>query len=113
MPKKNLIPIELPVEQPDCCATCKLVGLIPKGNRQGKYTHVCCATAEALTRRGIKVKASEKDSKHPLKRPCDAWYRNFVETNPKRIWGLPRDRYFLWRVPYENEYELQIKFPKR
>ena len=43
MPKRNIVQIQLPAEKPDCCATCPLVGLVPKHLRQhrSKETHVC------------------------------------------------------------------------
>ena len=73
MPKRNIVQIKLPAEKPDCCATCPLVGLVPKHLRQhrSKETHVCLGTMEALTGRGIQVRASGRDSNHPLRRPCD------------------------------------------
>ena len=50
MPKRNIVQIKLPPEKPDCCATCPLVGLVPKHLRQhrSKETHVCLGTMEAL-----------------------------------------------------------------
>lgn len=113
MPKRNFIPIPLPIEQPARCADCPLCGLIPPGQNQGKYTHVCCATSDALTRRGIAVNAREKDAKHPWHRPCDKWWDNFTQHNPKREYGIPVERYFTWRKPYEDTLQLSIKFPKR
>lgn len=58
MPKHNTTPIQLPAEQPDCCALCPLVGIIPKANRPKgtKETHCCLGTMEALSGRGIKEK---------------------------------------------------------
>ena len=60
MPKRNIVQLTLPPEKPDCCATCPLVGLVPKHLRQhrSKETHVCLGTMEALTGRGIQVRAS-------------------------------------------------------
>lgn len=113
MPKRNFISIKLPAEQPARCADCPLCGLIPAGQNEGKWTHVCCATQDALTRRGIQVNAREKDSKHPWHRPCDKWWDAFIARNPLHEYGIPVERYFLWRKPYEDTLQLTIRFPKR
>ena len=62
--KKNQV--ILTAEPPDSCYECPMLGLIPEGQRDGKWTHVCCATGDALTGRGIKVKVSKK---------AEAWNR--------------------------------------
>ena len=113
MPKQLIKRIHLPTEQPDCCALCPLVGVIPKGQTSGQYTHICCATRDALTRRGIRVEASKRDSKHPWHRPCDDWWDSFISHNPRHEYGIPMERYWAWRKPYEDTLQLQIKFPKR
>lgn len=114
MPKRNLTPITLPVEKPDCCAACPLCGLIPKCQRPkgSKETHVCLATSEALGGRGIKVKASERDSHHPLRRPCDGKWEAWIRF-PKRQFMLNSDFYLMYRVPYEQTQQMIIRFHNR
>jgi hypothetical protein len=55
----------------------------------------------------------ERDPRHLWHRPCDAWWEKFVEHNPKRLYGIPTERYFAWRKPYEDTLQLAIRFPKR
>ena len=112
MPKRNHTLITLPTVKPDCCAICPLVGLIPKHYdrpRGSKETHVCLGTYEALTGRGIKVRASQKDSNHRLRRPCDdkwdAW-----QLFPGRKFAVNTQYYLEFRVPYEQGMQMTIKF---
>ena len=111
MPKRNIVQITLPPEKPDCCAACPLVGLIPKHLRQhrSKETHVCLGTMEALTGRGIRVRASSRDSNHPLRRPCDNRWNAWM-TLPGRKIGISNVSYIQCRIPYEQGLQLQIKF---
>jgi len=113
MPKRNIVQIKLPAEKPDCCATCPLVGLVPKHLRQhrSKETHVCLGTMEALTGRGINVRASGRDSNHPLRRPCDNRWDAWM-TLPGRKLGISNVSYIQCRIPYEQGQQLQIKFHK-
>ena len=113
MPKRNIVQIQLPSEKPDCCATCPLVGLVPKHLRQhrSKETHVCLGTMEALTGRGVQVRASNRDSNHPLRRPCDNRWNAWM-TLPGRKLGISNISYIQCRIPYEQGQQLQIKFHK-
>lgn len=108
--------VQLKSEQPESCAKCPLLGLIPEGQRDGKWTHVCCATGTALTGRGITVNAKirkERDPKHPWHRECDGIWNAWYEANPHHTFTIPIDRYIAWRQPYNYSLGLQINFPKR
>lgn len=111
MPRKLNYMVGLPMEQPDCCAECPLVGVIPKEQRPkgSKETHVCLGTHEALSGRGIKVRASRRDVHHPLRRPCDARWRMWV-TLPGRQYALKKEYYQIYRLPYEQGMQMVIKF---
>jgi len=114
MPKRNIIQIQLPPVQPDCCAECPLLGLVPKyvnRPRNSKETHVCIGTMEALTQRGSKVRASERDSNHPLRRPCDNRWNAWMSL-PNHKLGVNIDSYNDCRIPYEGQQQLHIKFHK-
>ena len=97
----------------DCCATCPLVGIIPKVNRPKgtKETHCCLGTMEALSGRGINVRASEKDSRHPWHRPCDNKWQAWM-LFPKRTIHVNSIAYIQCRVPYEQSRQLTFKFHK-
>lgn len=114
MPKRLHYMVTLPMEKPDCCAECPLVGIIPKNERPhgSKETHVCLGTHEALSGRGIKVRASEKDSHHPLRRPCDGRWRMWA-TLPGRQYAVRTEYYQIYRLPYEQGLQMVIKFHKR
>lgn len=112
MPKRNVIGIELPAVQPDCCAECPLLGLVPKyvpRRRNSKETHVCMGTMEALTQRGSRVRASSRDAKHPWKRPCDGRWAAWMQL-PGRKLGVSVQTYNDCRVPLESTMVLKIKF---
>ena len=112
MPKRNIVQITLPAEQPDCCAECPLLGLVPKyvaRPKNSKETHVCCGTMEAITQRGSKVRASQRDSNHPLHRPCDNRWHSWMQL-PQRKLGITTQTYNDCRIPYECTLQLQIKF---
>ena len=101
MPKQLFTPIQLPPEQPPCCAACPLVGIIPQCERPkgSKETHVCLATGEALAGRGI---VSQHD-RH--RRPCDDLWDSWP-----RKYGIRRDYYLRYRVPYDQSKQMVIKF---
>jgi hypothetical protein len=109
---KNQTLIKLRPSQPDCCADCPLVGLVPsyvKKPKGSKETHVCMATFEALTGRGIKIRASQRDSTHPLHRPCDNYWEKWVQL-PGSYLPVPDELYLNSRLPYERTQQLRIKF---
>ena len=112
----NLQKVQLPPAQPDCCADgCPLLGLIPKSTprpKNSKETHVCLGTMEALTKRGTKIRASQRDAHHPLHRPCDTRWEMWM-TLPRRILNVNRQFYAECRIPYEATLQMQIKFHNR
>lgn len=112
MPKRNIIQIQLPLSQPDSCAECPLLGLVPKYVRRpknSKETHVCCGTMEAMTQRGSRIKASQRDSHHPLRRPCDNRWHSWMQLTGQKL-GISTQTYNDCRIPYENTLQLQIRF---
>jgi hypothetical protein len=112
MPKRNIVMVKLPAEQPDCCAQCPLLGVIPKYVQRPKYskeTMVCLGTMEALTERGSRVKRSERDNQHPLRRPCDSRWHAWMQL-PDRKLGVNSQSFNDCRIPYESTLQLQIKF---
>lgn len=112
---KGLTPIQLPLVQPDCCFDCPLCGLIPKGYngkpKGSKETHVCLGTWEALTGRGIKICASNRDSHHPLRRPCDTRWEAWMKLD-ERCFLIPDEAYIEFRQPFERGLQFKIKFHK-
>lgn len=114
MPKRNIVQIQLPPEQPDCCAECPLLGLVPKyvsRPKNSKETLVCCGTMEAITQRGSKVRASNRDTNHPLHRPCDNRWHSWMQLAGRKL-GISTQTYNDCRIPYECTLQLQIKFHK-
>ena len=110
----NIQKVLLPSSQPDCCAECPLLGLVPKyvaRPKNSKETHVCIGTMEALTQRGSKIRASQRDEHHPLRRPCDSRWDMWM-TLPRRILNVNRVYYRDCRLPYETTLQMQIKFHK-
>ena len=106
-------PIKLPMAQPDCCFDCPLCGLIPKdhpGKPKGsKETHVCLGTWEALTGRGIKVRASQRDGHHPLRRPCDTKWEAWLLLD-RQYFLISDEAYIHYRLPFEHGLQFTIKF---
>jgi hypothetical protein len=112
MPRRNIVQILLPPVQPDCCAECPLLGLVPKNvprRKNSKETHVCIGTMEALTQRGSRVRASARDVNHPWHRPCDSRWEAWMQL-PGRKLGVSVQAFNECRVPYESTLQLQIKF---
>lgn len=112
MPKKNFIQVQLPAKQPDCCAECPLLGLVPKyvqRPKNSKETMVCLGTMEALTQRGSKIRASNRDATHPLHRPCDRIWKAW-EQLPNRRLGISIQTYNDCRIPYEGTLQMRIRF---
>lgn len=114
MPRRNIIQIQLPPEQPDCCAECPLLGCVPKyvaRPKNSKETMVCIGTMEAMSQRGSRVRASKRDACHPLRRPCDSRWHSWMQL-PMRKLGVNTQTYNDCRIPYECSLQLQIKFHK-
>lgn len=113
MPKRLFTSQTLPQDKPDCCAICPLCGIVPKNLRQPKSyeTHVCLGTMEAMTQRFINVRSSNRDSHHPLKRPCDSRWDAWQQL-PDRKFPISTNIYIQCRVPFESTHQLVIKFHK-
>lgn len=114
MPKKNFVQIKLPLNQPDSCAECPLIGIVPEYSERpkGSYeTRVCLGTMEAMTIRFSKVKASNRDSHHPLRRYCDKLWKAWI-CLPRQSISIPIEQYNECRRPYEEQFQLKIKFHK-
>jgi len=112
MPRRNIVQVQLPAEKPDCCAECPLLGLVPKyvaRPKNSKETHVCCGTMEAITQRLSKVRASQRDANHPLRRVCDSRWQAWMQL-PGRKLGIPVQVFNDCRVPYECTLQLRIRF---
>jgi hypothetical protein len=111
MPKRNIVKVQLPPVQPDCCAECPLLGVIPKQYRPhgSKETLVCLGTMDAMTPPFSRSRASTKDSKHPLRRPCDSRWIAW-QTLPLRKLGISIQQYNECRLPYEQSLQMVFKF---
>ena len=112
MPKRNIIQVQLPIAQPDSCKDCPLLGLIPKEIKRpyrSQMTHICLGTMKALTARLSRRKASEKDARHPLHRPCDRVWKAW-QTSPGMIIGINAEHYNRCRMPYIQSLQMQIDF---
>ena len=113
MPKKIYTQIKLPREQPNSCMSCPCLGAIPKHERRkgSQETLVCLATHHAMSARLARSKASDHDSKHPLKRSCDAdWDRwqadPYFGSYPIRMVDISK-----YRDPFVRDYlEFHIIF---
>ena len=115
MPPKAIIPIEIKMEQPDCCAKCPLIGLIPKEQRQKglRQSYVCLGVlGEPLASKGIWASASAyKAKKKKLHRPCDTRWEAWTQL-PGRKFGMSYAHYLQYRLPYEQRNQLIINFKK-
>lgn len=111
MPKRNFIPVQLAPEQYDKCVDCPLIGLIPENERkEGKRKkYVCLGTMKALTSKGVWIKASKRDAKHPLHRPCDSYWPAWM-TLRRREFNMSTPLYTKYRLPYEQTIQPQIDF---
>ena len=105
--------VKLPEKQPDCCAICPLIGLIPKDKVPPKSyeTLVCIGTCEAITKRASAIRASLRNKKHPLHRPCDSKWALWMELK-NRIIGVNKEMYLQCRIPYEQKMQLSLNFIK-
>lgn len=115
MPKKLFIQIQLAAEQYDRCADCPLCGLIPESERkEGKRMKYVCLgvlypSLQALSSRGIWVRASKRDTKHPLHRPCDTRWAAWM-TLKNRQFALRADVFTKYRLPFEQNLQPRINF---
>ena len=114
MPKRNFIIQKLPLQQPDCCAECPLLGIIPQEARKyGSYeTLVCLGTMDAMTQRQSKIRASRRDSKHPLHRYCDTRWQAWTLLEGHEF-PISIESYNRYRLPYEMSFQPLIRFHKR
>jgi hypothetical protein len=115
MSKQAIIPQEIPMEQPDTCARCPLLGLIPKEQRgkNVRQAYVCLGVlGVALTSKGIHSSAeSYRKKNRKLHRPCDTRWHAWTQL-PGRLFGISYANYLQYRLPYEQGQQLQIKFKK-
>ena len=111
MPKRNFIPSQLAPEQYDRCCDCPLCGLIPENERrEGKRKkYVCLGVMKALTSKSIYLKASNRDQKHPLHRPCDTKWAAWM-TLKDRVFYMATILYTKYRLPFEQTYQPKIDF---
>ena len=105
--------IKLPEKQPDCCAICPLLGLIPKDRVPAKSYEklVCLGTNEAMTQRASRIRASQRNSKHPLHRYCDNKWRFWMQLK-NRCLGINSTMYLQCRIPYEQSQQMTFNFIK-
>lgn len=114
MPRKNIIRIKLPPEQPDTCASCPLLGLIPKELRQNgvRQSFACLGTMDALTSKGIHSSAAAyKQMGRKWHRPCDAKWDAWMQL-PGREFGISYQAYLQSRLPYEQKQQLIFHFKR-
>ena len=112
MPRQNIIKVQLPAEQPDTCAQCPLIGVIPKEQRKEgvRQSYGCLGTMEALTSKGIHSSAEAYRSMgKKLHRPCDSRW-NAWQQLPGREFGISYQSYLQCRLPYEQRQQLVFKF---
>ena len=64
---------------------------------------------EALNARFTRIRASARDVKHPLRRPCDTRWQAW-QTLPHGRLGISTEVFTECRVPYEMEKQLIIHF---
>ena len=114
MPRKNYVLIQLPPKQPDRCWECPLLGIVPVASRPkgSKETLVCCGTYDAMNTRIAKVRASERDSHHPLHRYCDYTWDSWMNY-PDHKFPLNSQAYTELRMPFLQSLPLPIKFHGR
>lgn len=111
MPIKRFVQIQLPMNQPDRCADCPLLGIVPPELRirNSQETLVCLGTGEAMTKKGSRVRKSGRDAKHPLTRGCDSLWPLWV-TYPRQEFPVLVERYIRCIQPYRNTLEQFIHF---
>ena len=114
MPKKNFVMTKLPFVKPDCCAECPLIGKIPQERREyGSYeTLICLGTMDAMTQRQSNIRASKRDSKHPLHRYCDTRWEAWQELSGREF-PIAMEVYNTFRMPFELQMQPMIRFHKR
>ena len=108
----NIQKVQLPPTQPDACKDCPLCAILPRSvsrPKNSKETHVCLGTMEALTKRGISIRASQRDPHHPLRRPCDNRWDAWMML-PRRILNINRQFYIECRIPFEQTLPMVVKF---
>ena len=105
--------IKLPEKQPDCCAICPLLGLIPKDRVPAKSYEklVCLGTNEAMTQRASRIRASQRNNKHPLHRYCDNKWQFWMQLK-NRCLGINSTMYLQCRIPYEQSQQMTFNFIK-
>lgn len=112
MPKRLFHKVLLTADQPDRCADCPLLGILPpdvERPRCSKKTLVCIATGVALSKRGSRVCKSQRDGHHLLHRPCDDKWPIWASL-PGRMLPIKTEYYMKYRLPYETISEMKIIF---
>lgn len=111
MPKRNFIPTQLSPVQYNRCIDCPLCGLIPENERkEGKRKkYLCIGRMKPLTSKGVWLKASNRDAKHPLHRPCDDVWQAWM-TFKHREFAMGYQVYIKYRLPLEQTVQLRIDF---
>lgn len=111
MPIKTTIPIKLPMDVPDRCMECPLLGSLPQHQRQHKSqkTFVCIPTLKALSYRFISSRRSEHDAKHPMHKPCENVF-NLWALSGRGHYAMAKTDYMVYRLPFEQKGQRVIDF---
>lgn len=114
MPRKIFRQIQLPMEKPDRCADCPLLGLIPENmksaDKADRYKSlICLGTSAALTKKFSEVRASKKDANHPHHRPCDGRWDAWCQL-PGRKFAVTIEDSNTFLEPYYRTRQRVINF---
>ena len=95
--EQEVIKIDMPAFQPDCCEECMLLGMRPKEEmtRGDLKPLKCILTGKAIT---IKLSKSRESEHYPLKRPCDNTY-NKLFGDGKSYYPIEQERYISYVSP--------------
>ena len=99
--------------KPDRCVDCPLLRVIPKEAllrkpKNSKKSHLCMGTMNTLTKRGIAVRASAKDVRHPWHRPCDAYWDAWIKAGAQ--FPVPIELFIQSRMEYNKTTWPEIVF---
>lgn len=90
-----------------------MIGKIPQdfaGRPKGSYeTLICLGTMDAMSLRQSKIRASSRDSKHPLHRYCDRLWSAWVNL-PRQELPISIQNFNMFRVPYQAAMQPMIRF---
>lgn len=116
MPKKNFELVKLPIQQPDRCCDCPLLGAIPPNERKPRSQEVlvCLGTWHAMSARFSRSSAKAHDAKHPLHRPCDAMWERWQQAPLNGCYPVAFNAMNRYREEYKKEYmQFQIIFHEK